>query len=75
MNKVFIEIIAEAIDRDVNAVKPQDEFRNYDEWDSIAFLSVIAALDENYGVVIDTAIFKEFKTLEDILKYIQNKGA
>jgi acyl carrier protein len=70
----FIEIIAEAIDRDVNAVELQDEFRNYDEWDSIAFLSIIAALDEHYGVVIDTAVFKEFKTLEDILNYCKNQG-
>jgi acyl carrier protein len=69
----FIEIIAKAIDRDVNAVELQDEFRNYDEWDSIAFLSIIAALDERYGVVIDTAVFKEFKTLEDILNYCKNQ--
>jgi len=66
MSQSFIEIIAEAIEMEANSMSLQDEFRNYNEWDSLAFLSIIAALDEHYGVVIDTAVFKEFKTLEDI---------
>jgi acyl carrier protein len=70
----FIKMIAEAIDRDLNTVNLQDEFRDYNEWDSIAFLSIIAALDEHYGVVIDTVVFKEFKTLYDILNYCKNQG-
>jgi acyl carrier protein len=71
MSKEFIEIIAEAIEVEANNIKITEDFRAYEEWDSLAMLCVIAALDENYGVVIDTAIFKEFKTLEDIYDYCQ----
>lgn len=66
MSQEFLEIIADAIEMEAVTMNLQDEFRNYPEWDSLAFLSIIAALDENYCVVIDTTVFKEFKTLEDI---------
>jgi acyl carrier protein len=71
MSQKFIQIIADAIEMEADNMKLQDEFRNYDEWDSLAFLSIIAALDEHYGVVVDTTIFKEFKTLEDIYHYCE----
>ncbi len=56
-------------------MKLQDEFRNYDEWDSLAFLSIIAALDEHYGIVIDTSVFRELITLEDIFLYCEQHRA
>ena len=38
-NKEFIEKFAEAIERE-DEIKMEDEFRKYDEWSSIAYLSV-----------------------------------
>jgi len=75
MSQKFIEIIAEAIEMESRSMNLQDEFRNYEEWDSIAFLSIIAALDEYYGVIIDTTVFKEFKTLDDIFNYCEKHKA
>jgi acyl carrier protein len=75
MSLQFIEIIAEAIEMEASKMKMQDSFRDYVEWDSLAFLSIIAALDEHYGVVIDSAVFKEFKTLEDIYHHCEKHKA
>lgn len=75
MTQKFIYIIADAIDMEAVSLNLQDEFRNYPEWDSLAFLSIIAALDENYGIVIDTTVFKEFKTLEDIYLHCEKHKA
>lgn len=75
MSYKFIEVIAKAIDRDTSSMKLHDEFRNYDEWDSLAFLSIIAALDEHYGIVIDTSVFREFITLEDIYLHCEQYRA
>jgi acyl carrier protein len=75
MSYIFIEVIAKAIDRDTSSMKLQDEFRNYDEWDSLAFLSIIAALDEYYGIVIDTSVFRELITLEDIYLHCEQYRA
>jgi len=54
----FIEKIAEAIERE-DEIKMEDEFRTYDEWSSIAYLSVIAFMDDEY----DTQIEGIFTTL------------
>ena len=75
MKREFIKIIAEAIELNADYMNLQDEFRNYEEWDSLAFLSIIAALDEHFGVVIDTAVFKEFKTLEEIYLHCEKHKA
>ena len=59
----FIELFAEAIERE-DEIKMEDEFRNYDEWSSIAYLSVIAMMDEEYDIQIEEAKFKELRTVQ-----------
>ena len=59
----FIEQFAEAIERE-DEIKMEDEFRNYDEWSSIAYLSVIAMMDEEYDVQIEEADFKKLRTVQ-----------
>ena len=52
----FIELFAEALERE-DEIRMEDEFRNYPEWSSIAYLSVIAMMDEEYDVQIEEADF------------------
>ena len=61
----FIETFAEAIERK-DGIKMEDNFRDYDEWSSIAYLSVIAMMDEEYDTQIEEAEFKELKTVQDL---------
>lgn len=61
----FIELFAEALERE-DEIKMEDEFRNYDEWSSIAYLSVIAMMDEEYDVQIEEADFKKLRTVQAI---------
>lgn len=61
----FIEKFAEALERE-NEIKMEDEFRNYDEWSSIAYLSVIAMMDEEYDTQIEEAEFKKLRTVQDV---------
>lgn len=63
--KTFIEKFADAIERE-DEIKKEDEFRNYDEWSSIAYLSVIAMMDDEYDTQIEEADFKKLRTVEDI---------
>ena len=60
----------EALERD--SVKPDDEFRDYEEWDSMAYLSVIAMIDDNYDIVIPGEEFEKLNKILDIYKYINN---
>lgn len=61
----FIEKFAEAIERE-DEIKMEDEFRNYDEWSSIAYLSVIAMMDEDYDAQMEEAEFKKLKTVQEL---------
>lgn len=61
----FIKNFAEAIERE-DEIKMEDSFREYDEWSSITYLSVIVMMDEVYDVQMEQAEFKELKTVEDL---------
>jgi acyl carrier protein len=61
----FIELFAEALERE-DEIRMEDEFRNYDEWSSIAYLSVIAMMDEEYDVQMEEADFKKLRTVQAV---------
>ncbi|MBQ6306500.1 MAG: acyl carrier protein [Bacteroidales bacterium] len=61
----FIKLFAEALERE-DEIKMEDEFRNYDEWSSVAYLSLIAMMDEEYGVQIEEADFKKLRTIQAV---------
>ncbi len=63
----FIEKFAEAIElEDASILSADTEFRNLDEWNSLAYLSVIALLDEEFDVQIEMADFKKLKTVQGV---------
>lgn len=68
----FIELFAEALERE-DEIKMTDEFRNYEEWSSIAYLSVIAFMDDEYGIQIEEAEFKKLRTVQDLYDACTNK--
>lgn len=68
----FIERFAEAIERE-DEIKMEDEFRSYPEWSSIAYLSVIAMMDEEYDVQIEEADFKNLLTVQAVYDACTNK--
>ncbi|HON17721.1 MAG TPA: acyl carrier protein [Salinivirgaceae bacterium] len=73
MEKEFIEkfkATLEISDRDLNL---NDKFRDYPEWDSLAYLSVVAMLDEEYGVIIETPDFRKLQTLNDLWEEIKRR--
>ena len=64
----FIERLVEVFERE--DIDPEDEFRDYEEWDSLAFLSIIAMIDENYDIVIPGEEFAKLNKVIDIYNYI-----
>ena len=71
-NQQFIEKFAESIElEDASNLLVTTEFRSLEEWDSLAYLSVIAMLDEEYDLQIENASFKKLKTLGDIIDYVE----
>lgn len=67
----FIDKFAEAIDIEATELTAETEFRTLDEWDSLAYISVIAMMDEEYDIQIEMPTFKTLKTLGAIAEYIE----
>ncbi len=65
--KDFIRNFAEQLDdTDAEVLTPETEFRELDDWSSLAALSIIAMVDEEYGVSIASETFKNAKTIQDL---------
>lgn len=71
MEKNFIQHFAEAIETDATHLTMETKFRELPEWDSLAYLSVIAMIDEQFDVVIDGNDFKKLNTLQELFDAIQ----
>jgi len=67
----FLDEMAEILE--VENVQPQDNFTEFEAWDSLAQLSVIALADSNYGVTISALELKELKDIASIKQLIDSK--
>jgi acyl carrier protein len=75
METNFLEFIKEVLEIEDRELQFEDEFRSYDEWDSLARLSLIASIDDTYEVVIEDEVFKNLKTLKDLHEEILRRKA
>ncbi len=63
-------LIEEALDTEEGALAPDTVLADIDEWDSIAALSLIAMLDEQFDKTITGAEIKAMRTVADILAHM-----
>lgn len=73
MEELFLQRFADAIERD-EEINPDDEFRNYEEWDSLASLSLVSMLDDEYGLNISYNELEKMKTVKNIFNFIVSKS-
>ena len=72
--KEFIEKFAEIFDDvDIASLSGETKFRDLDDWDSIAGLSVIGMVDEEYGVTFNADDMKACQTIADLYNRVQSK--
>lgn len=71
MEETFLNNVKDVLDITDRELSLDDDFRSMPEWSSLTFLSMIAMIDEEYGVVIDGNKFKLLETLSDILEAIK----
>jgi acyl carrier protein len=73
MLEQIIVMLEEILEIDPGTVKAEDEFREYEGWDSLAYLSVIAKIDEDYHMVIPRDEFRELRTVGALAEYVEVK--
>lgn len=70
----FIEKFADIFDDiDVTSLNGDTKFRDLEDWDSIAGLSVIGMVDEEYGVTFNADDMRACQTIEDLYNMVQSK--
>jgi acyl carrier protein len=73
MEAKFLEMISNVLEIEDKALAMSDVFREYDEWDSLARLSLIAEIDDVYNIVIEDEVFKTLITLDDLYNEINKR--
>jgi acyl carrier protein len=73
MKEKFLASFREALQIEDRDVLETDVFRDYDEWDSLSRLSLIAALDEEYDLQIEDKQFETLITVGDLLQVVEQK--
>jgi acyl carrier protein len=53
-------------------MKVEDSFKDYDEWDSLTQLSLVATLDDEFDININSDELEKINTIQDILNLITN---
>jgi len=56
---------------DKNEFSADAKFRELAEWDSLLALSIIAMIDEEYGVVLAGENIRQSATIEDLFKIVE----
>jgi len=70
-----LSLIAQALDVEPEALKPEMKLEELEEWDSLAVVSVIAMLDKYFSVRLKPNDIKSLTTVEDILAHMKEKEA
>lgn len=67
----FINNLQDVFEKPSGSIKQNDNFREYQEWDSLALLSLMAMLDDEYNVTIPRDDFQKINTIEEMYNYIK----
>lgn len=71
----FISHFAEALETNAAELSPDTVFKDLASWDSLAALSVIAMIDEHYGVSVGGTDLEKARSLQDLWDLIAQRKA
>lgn len=74
INTFIDNFAAQFDDTDRGLFSPETEFKNLDEWCSLMALSIIAMVDEEYGVTIVGNDIKGSVTIKDLFDKVAAKA-
>jgi len=74
MENKLVEIVAEALEIDKSVAENDLKLDPEDNWDSIALLSVIASIDEEFDIQLDGDKLAGCKSISDILKLLEDNS-
>ncbi len=70
-NEKKMELLADILDIEAEELTPETRLVDMEEWDSIAALSFIAMMDEEFGKEFKGADVKKIVTVQDALNVME----
>lgn len=70
-----VEFIAEQLVEifEVDEVSDIDVLRDFELWDSLSVISLIAVLDENFGINIEATDLAKVITVKDLYSFVEQR--
>lgn len=66
----IIRLIENCMDFEEGTLHPEDMLADFEEWDSLSALAIIAAVDESFHKRITGEELKKVKTVSELVKLI-----
>lgn len=70
-NEEKIALLAETIETDIENLVPNKALSEIDEWDSMARISLIVMLDEEFEKEVSSSDLRALETVQDILDMME----
>lgn len=73
--KDFIEHLAEQFEEvDPQEFTAETKFKEFDEWSSLTSLSIIAMVDDEYGITLKGDDIRQATTVQDLFEIAKKKA-
>lgn len=73
MKEKLISSLAEALEMEAEKIKPEDKFRDLENYSSLTELSILAMLDTDFGIEIEMRDFNRYKTVDELIKLVSGE--
>lgn len=71
----FYRLLDEVLELDAGTLQGDEKLEDVENWDSLAVISYIALVDEQFGVVVDSEHLMQAKTVADLYNLAAQKKA
>ncbi len=75
VKKEFLDILQDYVDFPVEEIHTDEPFKAASGVDSFVFIEMISSVEEHFGIRIPNSDLVAFKTVDDIVGYIERKAA
>ena len=71
-NNGFLAVLEEALNAENGTVRDSDRLQDLEGFDSIGVLSLIALVEERYGVILDVDLLRRCEKVHDLAMLLDN---
>ena len=69
-----LAVLAEVLEESADSLTSDRKLDSIDAWDSVGVLTLMAELDDKYGLTLTTDEIQNFSTIKDVLTVLRDKG-